>query len=61
MLADLRVLEFEVVLECINIHEAYDGDTVLLENEVLLIEVDQLYQGPEMDAGLDDRETVKQR
>jgi hypothetical protein len=39
MRADLRVLELEVVLEFVAVHDARRGDPILLQNQVLLIEV----------------------
>jgi hypothetical protein len=52
--ADLRVLELEVVLEFIYVHNAGNGDPVPLQNEVLLVEVDPRDQRPKIGARLGD-------
>jgi len=49
--ANLGVLEFEVVLKLIDVHEASDWDAVLFEDDVFLVEMDPLDQGAKIDAG----------
>ena len=42
-----RILELEVILEFVNVHEGGERDPVFLEDHVLLVEVDALHDGAE--------------
>jgi hypothetical protein len=55
MLADLRVLQFEVILELVDVHEPGHWDTILFEDDILLVEVDALDDRTEVDSGLCER------
>jgi hypothetical protein len=61
MCADLWVLEFEVVLEFIDIHYAGDWDTIFFEYDVFLVEMNLLDQGTEVIASLGNGETADHR
>ena len=59
--ADLRILELEVVLELVNIHDAGERDAVLLEDHILLVQVHALHDGAERVPGLGEGETLDHR
>ena len=59
--ADLRIVEFKVVLELIDVHEAGERDAVLLEDDVRLAEVDPLHDGAEAVPSLGEGETFNPR
>jgi len=61
VLADLRVPKLKVVLELMNVHDTGDGDAVLFEDDVLLVQVNSFDQGTKIDAGLRDRESLDRR
>jgi hypothetical protein len=54
-------VEIEVVLELVDVHEAGEGDAVLLEDHVLLVEVDALDDGTEGVPSLGEGETLDSR
>jgi hypothetical protein len=58
---NLRVLEVEVVLEFIDVHEAGQRDPVLLEDDVRLAEVDPLHDGAETVSRLGEGEMFNHR
>jgi hypothetical protein len=58
MFADLGILQFEVVLELVDVHEPSDGDTVLFEDDILLVEMDALDHRAEVNSGLGERQTL---
>ena len=53
-----RVPKFEVVLELIGIHDAHHGDTVLLDDEVFLVQMRPLGQLAQLHACFSDGETL---
>ena len=58
VVSDPWVLELQVILELVNVHDGGNGDAVLFEDEVLLVEVDPLDQGSEIYAGLGNGEAL---
>ena len=58
---DFRVLELEVILELVDIHEAGDRDTVLFENDVLLAEVDPFDHRAEVNTSFGDWQAVNHK
>jgi hypothetical protein len=61
-LADLRpdvgVAQFQVIFKLIGVHDADDGDAILLQDEVFMVEVGALGQLAEVDASFGDGETI---
>jgi hypothetical protein len=61
VLAHPRVLEFEVVLKLVNVHDTGQGDAVFLKDEILLVEMDALDHGTKVDTSLSEREALNGR
>jgi hypothetical protein len=57
----LRVLELEVVLELFGIHKGRDRDTVLFQDDILLVEVYLFDHGTKVDAGFGKRHMTYHR
>jgi hypothetical protein len=51
VLADLGILEFQLVLKLIGAHDAHDRDAVLLQDEILAIKVHTFDDSAKIDAG----------
>ena len=54
----LGVAQFQVVFKFIGVHDANDGNAILFEDEVLIVEVSTLGQLAEVNAGFGDREAI---
>jgi hypothetical protein len=56
--SDLGILQFQVILELVDIHQAGNGDTVFFKDEVLLVQMNPLNHSAEVNAGLSKGETL---
>lgn len=58
LLLEFRVLQLQVVFEFVGIHDASDGNAILLEDDILFIQMNLPYHLTKIDAGFGERKSI---